>query len=264
MRLRLRFDVLKKPAIIPISYQYEISSWIYHTLREGNQKYAKWLHEQGYKSGNRYFKNFTFSGLNITKFKVIRDRLQIQSDQIELIISFAINPALENFIEGLFQEQCISLGDKLSKVNLRVSFIETLSEPVFKKSMTFRTISPICVSHYTGSKYPIYLNPNNDHYQELLIKNLLAKYNSIRLAMEKDSIVQSIAPVELSFNVVNSKERVKSKLIKIKANTPQESKVRGFHFTFTISAPVFLLKIGYQAGFGEKNSLGFGCVEYSG
>ena len=262
MRLRLRFDVLKKPAIIPINYQYEISSWIYHTLREGNQKYAKWLHEQGYKSGNRHFKNFTFSGLNITKFKVIRDRLQIQSDQIELIISFAINPALENFIEGLFQEQCISLGDTLSKVNLRVSFIETLSEPEFKESMTFRALSPICVSHYTGSKYPVYLNPNNDHYQELLIKNLLAKYNSIKPAMKENSAVQNMALGEFSFNVVN-KESVKSRLIKIKANTPQESKVRGFQFTFTISAPVFLLKVGYEAGFGEKNSLGFGCVEYS-
>ena len=263
MRLRLRFDVLKKPAIIPINYQYEISSSIYHILSEGNQKYATWLHEQGYKSGNRYFKNFTFSGLNISKFKVIRDRLQIQSDQIELIISFAINPALENFIKGLFQKQCISLGDKRSKVNLRVSFIETLSEPEFKESMTFRAISPICVSHYTGSKYPVYLNPNSDHYQEFLIKNLLAKYNSIKPAMKENSIVQSIATGEFSFNVVN-KERVKSRLIKIKANTPQESKVRGFQFTFTISAPVFLLKIGYQAGFGEKNSLGFGCVEYSG
>ena len=53
----------------------------------------------------------------------------------------------------------------------------------------------------------------------------------------------------------------KSRLITIKANTPHESKLRGYLFDFKIKAPAEVIKLGYYAGFGEKNSLGFGCCE---
>jgi CRISPR-associated endoribonuclease Cas6 len=54
----------------------------------------------------------------------------------------------------------------------------------------------------------------------------------------------------------------RSKLVVIKANTTQETKVRGFTYDFEITAPAELIEIGYKAGFGEKNSMGFGFGEY--
>jgi CRISPR-associated endoribonuclease Cas6 len=53
----------------------------------------------------------------------------------------------------------------------------------------------------------------------------------------------------------------KEKKIIIKAGTPEETKVRAYLFDFELQAPVPLLEFGYDAGFGEKNSTGFGCVE---
>lgn len=38
-------------------------------------------------------------------------------------------------------------------------------------------------------------------------------------------------------------------------------KIRGVMAPFTARGNVELLKLGYSAGFGEKNSLGFGMVE---
>ncbi|RLD54679.1 MAG: CRISPR-associated endoribonuclease Cas6, partial [Bacteroidetes bacterium] len=32
-------------------------------------------------------------------------------------------------------------------------------------------------------------------------------------------------------------------------------------YKFKIKAPKELLRLGYYAGFGEKNSMGFGCCE---
>ncbi|PIY05025.1 MAG: hypothetical protein COZ21_04960, partial [Bacteroidetes bacterium CG_4_10_14_3_um_filter_31_20] len=45
------------------------------------------------------------------------------------------------------------------------------------------------------------------------------------------------------------------------ANTPEETFLKGFLFDFKITAPHELIKIGYYAGFGKANSLGFGCAE---
>ena len=44
-------------------------------------------------------------------------------------------------------------------------------------------------------------------------------------------------------------------------STRQESKPRGYLYRFRIKAPKELIRMGYYAGFGEKNSLGFGCGE---
>jgi CRISPR-associated endoribonuclease Cas6 len=40
--------------------------------------------------------------------------------------------------------------------------------------------------------------------------------------------------------------------------------VRGYLCEFELQAPAELLRLGFQAGFGEKNSLGFGCAEVVG
>ncbi|MBN2244972.1 MAG: CRISPR-associated endoribonuclease Cas6, partial [Candidatus Aminicenantes bacterium] len=37
--------------------------------------------------------------------------------------------------------------------------------------------------------------------------------------------------------------------------------IKAFEAPFIIRANPELIKIGYQCGFGEKNSAGFGCVE---
>lgn len=53
----------------------------------------------------------------------------------------------------------------------------------------------------------------------------------------------------------------RQKGITIKAGTPQQSKLVGYQYNFKIKADAELLRMGYYCGFGEKNSLGFGCCE---
>lgn len=53
----------------------------------------------------------------------------------------------------------------------------------------------------------------------------------------------------------------KSRLIKLKAYTPEETRVRGWLYEFELEAPVEIQELGFYARFGEKNSMGFGCVK---
>mgnify|MGYP001773100114 CR=1 FL=1 len=41
----------------------------------------------------------------------------------------------------------------------------------------------------------------------------------------------------------------------------QRTKVRGFEFMFWAEGDPELLKVGYEAGFGERNAQGFGMVK---
>jgi len=51
------------------------------------------------------------------------------------------------------------------------------------------------------------------------------------------------------------------KLITIKEGRPDETKVKGLLAPFRLEAPVELMEIGYECGFGERNSQGFGMVK---
>ena len=60
------------------------------------------------------------------------------------------------------------------------------------------------------------------------------------------------------FTVLNEP---KSVLVKIKSDTPAQTKVRGYMCRFRMKAPLELMKIMYESGIGEECSQGFGCVK---
>jgi CRISPR-associated endoribonuclease Cas6 len=242
--------------VLPINYQYEFSAWIYKVLYQGDKAFAGWLHEQGYAYGKKRFKLFTFSQLE-TYYKIFKDRFKLLSDEAELIVTFHIDEAVQHFISGLFKDRQFSIGDKRSRVSFEVQTVETLQEPVFKEEMVFKALSPICVSKpvdNNGKLRAKYLMPGDEDFELRFINNLFSRYK----ALNRNGMTGSEG-IE-----VNVKGKAKSRLIKIKADTPAQTKVRGSLFNFTCKAPAELLRLGYEAGFGEKNSLGFGCVGVEG
>jgi len=261
MRIKLIIEKSdrKDNDLLPINYQYELSAWVYKTIHFGNAEFADWLHEHGYMSEKKQFKLFTFSNLIINDLRLIKDRLQIKSNQVELIVSFYMDEVIEPFIIGIFQQQEFLLGDKISKVQFRVISIEKMQEPEYKEEMIFHAMSPIVTSKFdeTINKNAVYLSPDDENYASFFMKNLLSKYVAILKSKSQQGNQLNFGHNNLKFELLN---KPKSKLIKIKTDTPQ-TQVKGFLFDFRLSAPVELMKLGYNAGFGEKNSLGFGCVE---
>lgn len=262
MRFRIHIHAESKaPLVLPINYQYPVSAWIYKVIHEGDNEFAGWLHSQGYLDQKRQYKLFTFSQLSIDKFKVEKDRLVIRNPELSFIVSFFAEQAAEPFIKGLFKDQKGSIGDQRSKVNFRVSRIEKLNDPDFENSLTLKTRSPLVAAKTPDdkSKNAIFLSPEDTAFPQILYNNLINKYTAWMINSKKHPATMDFDnKTGFAFHLLN---KPKPRLITIKAHTPQETKVKGYIFDFQIKAPTPLLEMGYHAGFGEKNSLGFGCVE---
>ncbi len=265
----MRFDItfrLTKPDqnILPINYQYPMSSWIYRTLELVNTELSERLHEEGYAFGEKQFKLFTFSNLRFGRegYEIVRpDRLRIKKGKCWLTISLAIDETIHSFIKGIFQEVTVKIGDKYSQVPMQVNHISRLEDPVFEedKSYRFKCLSPICVSdRVKNNRLPQYLSPEDPHFERIFLHNLHNKYQAMLQngLLKNDEVLVEDWEARSSFRLLGA---AKKKIITIKNHTPQLTKYRAYQFEFELRAPKVLLEIGYHAGFGEKNSMGFGC-----
>jgi CRISPR-associated endoribonuclease Cas6 len=258
MRFRIVLHTLNPGRNLPLNYQYELSAWVYRCIHYGSPDFSKWLHESGYSTGTQRFKLFTFSNLEIEKgdFSISGDRLVLKSGNCSFQIAFLLPDTASPFIQGLFHKQEFTLGDIFTRVDFLVQTVERLPEPVYAKTMDFRTLSPIVIgkSRLTeGGKGTEYLAPDSPDYEHYFFQNLSRK-------VEVYQSITGITPeeaVECHFELIG---KAKSKLILIKGGKEQQTKVKGYLFLFRLTAPVSWLKVAMDAGVGEKNSLGMGCV----
>lgn len=262
------------PQQLPLNYQYPLSAWIYKTFNEGDPAFAEWLHTQGYTNGKHHYKMFTFSWLDIPKVKLDKQQqcLVINSHEVYLTFSLPMEDAAETFIKGLFQDRECWLGDRNVRADFQVSSVEKLPEPELGTEASFRCLSPICLSapkEKNDKLYAQYLSPEDDGYTDQLFNNLIHRYQTACQYQEEErpprfwkpwrpEAADEEAEAPFDFQLLN---KPKSKLVTVKAGTNYETKVRGYQFDFKLKAPAELLRFGYEAGFGEKGSLGFGCVE---
>lgn len=250
MRFELILNVREQEGrVLPCSYMYELSSWLYKTLNNGNPEFTDWLHNHGYSREKKSFKLFTFSNLYIPRFKIDGDRIHVLSDSVRLTISFYPIEAIEVFVMGLFKERCLTLGDQTSRVVFEVAAIEKLREPEFTSVMRFKTLSPVFIEEQETKKY---LSPDDSGFAELLHWNLPEKYR-IFYGKEPETswTATKIRPLSIP----------KPKSIVIKTGTPQQTRLKGYMCQFELTGEPELLRLGYAGGFGRLNSQGFGCVE---
>ena len=236
---------------ISLNYQYECSAVIYKILSQSDEAYARWLHDNGFRTDGKQFKLFTFSRLNISKWKRQGDSLQLLSDTVEWEISFLPERSTQEFIQGLFKEQTFELGNRDAKVRFRVQNIEMMPSPDFGETMQFECSSPMCLTLRRDDGGYDYISPTHPMAAEIIKQNLLNKYKAFT--------TNDFYPSDFDFRL-KVLTTPKSALITIKANTPQESKMRGFICNFELTAPAGLMKIMYECGIGGNNSLGFGMV----
>ena len=180
-RLTLRVERDKGGILLPLNYQYELSSWIYHIINKSDNRFASWLHERGYCGEGKNFKLFTFSNLRVPDFRVEGDRLEIRSERAKLLVSFQPMELAEPLITGLFDRRTFTLGDRKSRVHFTVEAVEHCPEVEFDRKMAFHTLSPIFMDERVGSrKNPTrHLSPQDDSFEPLIHANLLAKYHAI-------------------------------------------------------------------------------------
>lgn len=243
---------------LPLNYQYELSSAVYRIFASSDREFATWLHENGFHTENgNIFKLFTFSRLFPKKLRLLgqSNQLELLSDQVEWQIGFLPEKSTQQFIEGLFQNRVIEVGNRQSKVQFEVRNLEVLPTLEYMDSMTFDALSPISVSQKDELGRDCYPKDGEEFktaqwVKERMLQNLINKYEAF-YGCEYEG------ERSLDFEALNEP---KSALVTIKAETPQETRVRGFMCKTILRCPEELMRIAYECGLGEANGQGFGCL----
>lgn len=254
MRFKLTLQI--QPEVmgneLPINYQYPLQAAIYRTLAQSDLEFATWLHKNGYQQDGKRFKLFTFSNLIVPQYGIDkeRERLVVKSNFVTLFISFLPEKSTQSFIQGVFKDRSFQVADYLSGVQLMVREIKVMHPLEYQPEMPFRTLSPVCISLRNDHDKMDYLAPNDPRYELGILTGLLARYNAIYgepYSGEPYCHLQLLS-------------EPKSTLIRIKAGTPNETRVRGYRYQFKIDLPEELMQIAYESGLGEKGSMGFGMI----
>lgn len=226
--------------LLPFDHQYALASYIYKTIGKTDPEYFIWLHNK------RNFKFFTFSYLMAKKRKVRENGMEIKSDKLYFFVSSPMVKFMKALISGMLSNPEVNICG----IKGVVESIRILEKPELKSRIKLKTLSPIIVRKplkENGKLKAVELYPTDEEFSERLISNLKKKFEEFCLMERKKTKPEG----EISIEFV----RFKPKRHRI-MNTYH----RCILGEFVVEGDEKLIEFGYEAGFGEKNSMGFGMV----
>ncbi len=241
MRIHVQVRLKSSNTILPFDHQYYLASYIYRALESVDPYYALELHKPF------RHKFFTFSYIMSKERSVVKEGVLIRGDEAYFFVSSPDAKFLRTLIEAMLNSPEI----KIKNLEGIVSEIRVLEKPKFEKTTKFRTLSPILVRKPVRKGKKLRgkeLYPTDKEFCERLASNTIkkfCKFYEIDKALEK--LKNSISIKFLDFKpkrhrIINTYHRC----------------VLG---EFIVEGNKDLIEFGYDCGFGEKNSMGFGMVK---
>ncbi len=258
MRIKIT-SYIPENAEIPINYQHYLVSLVYTYLSRSDKKFATKLHEGLHLETPKKFKFYTFSWLQIPKRKVINEKIKILSPEIYWYISSVWDEFLKNLVNGILELGYI----KIKTQKFQITKIETLPDEIPQNcsdiKLKFSCLSPIVVStkkEFQNRLVKTYYKPEDPEEEivDRIIKNLINKYKTF-YNTSKDNF-----NIKIQFDkkyLQNGKPKVLVHYLK----KGQDIEIPAIMCPFTIEGNKDLIKFGYECGFGELNSSGFGMVK---
>ncbi|WP_048147939.1 CRISPR-associated endoribonuclease Cas6 [Palaeococcus ferrophilus] len=246
MRFLIRLHPENEPFRIPFNHQHYLQGLIYRRIQRVNPDLSLRLHRP------KVPKLFTYSLFMAERRKLAENKSSLLGyGKGFFYFSTAVPEIAEAFIGGLLQNPEVELwGERFT-----VEEVRALAEPERLSGRKFVTLSPIVVR--TMKKTPWgtlthhYLSPNEPKFYMNLKKNLMRKFFQL---------TNREPPEDFRIEILQSKP----KKFTIKTIGAKKSEVIGYHLVFRAFGSEDLLRIGYQAGFGINNSIGFGMVKVDG
>jgi len=250
VRVRLVFTLNGPPGLrVPINYNAWLVSAIYHWLSLSSQDYADFLHNEGYRLAKRVYKLFCFSQLQIKKRRVDGDWLYLDSNSFSWCLSSAKGEFIGHLVAGLEKSPELTIAG----VRAAAHRVERVPEPALKTPVRFVCLCPITASIWDchSDRNPTrYLEPG-EKFVEAIRVNLTRKFQLLYGRRATDD------RLSIDFDAdYTARKKTITKLVDFKG-----IKVRGVFCPFTAGGGEELIRVGYECGFGEKNSIGFGMVE---
>lgn len=245
----MRLKITLKPKQVKemnINYNYYLSSLCYRFLAKSNSNFASMLHEKGFAAAEKKFKLFTFSQL-LCKRTQIEGSYIIFKDYVIWFVSSPLSEFILYFAQALLVEESFEIGG----VEFETINVEVLKPKEITSNMIFKCLSPIAVNTGTiieGEFKQYYLSVDDEKYKDNIRNNLIKKYFAFKNLLPKN--------MSLDIKILNLDECIRGKRINVK-----NSYIKGYMPIFQTNGSIELITMGYEAGYGSKNSMGCGMVE---
>ena len=285
-----------KSVFIPFNYNYALHSAVYNLIKKSSEAYSAYLHDKGFLNNaiEKRFKLFTFSKLFFKQAKIQKNGFS-NVRETSFFFSTPIEQSYEHLILGLFSDQTFFLNFSGEKIIFAITRVEAMPQPAFINPCRFVCLSPIAVSTQRPrpdgaleQHYLDYMNPEErpcfiDNIRKNLINKFETFHNKSYFACDtmqlhnKDKYNSNGHFFSFNFDVdyITKRQGRISKLIHFKriknnhtsncdnkkSDSDIRTKIKAFEAPFTIIADPELVKIGYDAGFGNDNSAGLGCAD---
>ncbi len=248
MRLRLLLET-SEPITLPWDYRTDLTRAVYEILQAGDSEYGGWLHNYGFRWGNRVYRLFVYSDLMPTHRRFTPQGLA----DVRWMI-WQIGSPDPRFAEAFMRGLARGLADQGGRLTLFGATVEVvdvapIEAPALGSGLAFHTLSPIAASvgDPGRSPHPIYLSPDQPEFVEALRHNLIAKWQAFHGRPWQGG--------ELEIRVWSPQR----KLLCVFG-----TKVRAWHLRLQMWGDEDLIRFAYDAGLGIRNSQGFGMIEPGG
>lgn len=239
MRAKLVLDCGE--VLLPYNYNYHLSSAIYSAFEEADPGLADYLHRSD------EIKLYTFSRL-LAQDREKREEGLLIRPPVHLYVSTGKELIMKTGVEGSLSKGKLRVGD----IEFQIRSIEILEEPDFSRAedefIEGKTLSPVNTTtkrKKDGELKSWDLYPNELQFYENLRRNLLKKYEMIHKEKPEDRYL------DLDIGDDFKPERIQIRNTMHRAST----------FHFRVRGSPELIKTAYDCGLGEKNSMGFGCID---
>jgi len=263
MRLNLKLKAFNSE-FVSANYNYALSSAIYKLLRLGSPEFADFLHNKGYVLDKKTYKLFSFA-LSFKEFEIVNSLIKLNMPYADLIISSPmIGDFIQNFLIGTFNEQRIEIFSDNYKSTFHINNAELIPEPKFYDRMEFDLLSPLVVStiaEHNGNLSQHFYTIEDDitDIKRVINKNLQNKYYIINKREYSGSGIKLLWDENFIMESKRKNKRLTRK-VAVKKDGGSPINIIGIKAPFRLEGDPELMYVGYECGFGEKNSMGFGLA----
>lgn len=233
-------------------------------LKFGNPEFSRFLHDKGFKIEGKKYKLFSFA-LRFEKAIARKEGIELQSSAAYLYVA---SPLIDSFINGFIIGALGGVSIDLKIDDLDYKFIietaESLKPPDYSEIMSFTLLSPLVIStkRSEDNSVPPYYFRYDDPIEEInriVSNNLANKYKLIHGEYPAGGNIEIEWDKKYIARALKANRKL-SRKITIKTSE-SEIDIVGIEAPFTAIGAPDLIRTGYECGFGEKNSMGFGMVE---
>ncbi len=230
--------------VLPYHYVEWIQAAIYSIMQPS---VAQAVHDVGFPVDNRQLRLFAFSRIQ-GRFRIAKETIAF-TYPVHLVVTSPLKLLIQQFTNALITASEFHIGPE----SCRLASVSIDDKEIQSSHLRIRTLSPITV-HSTlmkpeGKNYTVYYHPKEHEFKEQVHQNLLRKYTAIA--------GQPLLPRNES---VPFRLRVKNEP-KLHIIQYKQTIIKGYTGIFDIEGPPELLQVGWDAGFGDRNSQGFGVVQ---